>query len=93
MPAAAWMEAIGLQSAEKAWLFHDKMFENQDKLGEEFFKKTAKELGADVEKAAKDAASQPIQDKIDADMKEAREFGFSGTPGFLINEIIKKLGV
>ena len=87
MPAAKWHEAIALQSPEKAWLFHDKMFQNQSLLGEEYFKATAKELGVNVEKAAKDAQGAAVSDKIEADMKEARDFGFSGTPGFLINGI------
>ena len=87
MPAAQWFEAISLQSPEKAWEFHDRMFRNQDKLGEEFFRQTAKELGVDVEKAAKDAQSPAVRAKIDADMKEAQDFGFTGTPGFLINGV------
>lgn len=107
LPAAKWFEAVSLQSPEKAWKFHDTMFKNQGSLSEDFYKKTAKELGVDVEKAAKDAQSQAVSDKIDADTKEAKEFGFSGTPGFLINgiplrgaypveefdKIIKRLGV
>lgn len=87
MPAAQWMEAISLQSHDKAWAFHDKLFQNQDKLGDAFYRQTAKELGVDVEKAAADAKGAQVQQKIDADMKEAREFGFSGTPGFLVNGV------
>ena len=107
LPAAKWFEAISLQSPEKAWKFHDTMFKNQGSLSEDFYKKTAKGLGIDVEKAAKDAQSQAISDKIDADTKEAKGFGISGTPAFLINgiplrgaypvedfdKIIKRLGV
>ncbi|MFA6004845.1 MAG: thioredoxin domain-containing protein [Elusimicrobiota bacterium] len=87
MPAAQWMEAISLQSPEKAWAFHDKMFENQDKLGEQFFKDTAKGLGLDMSRLDKDAASSAVKEKIEADMKEAKDFGFTGTPGFLLNGI------
>jgi len=87
MPAAQWMEAVAAQSPEKAWLFHDKMFENQEKLSEDFFRKTIKDLGLNVEKAAKEKDSKAVQDKIEADMNEARAFGFSGTPGFLLNGI------
>ena len=87
LPAAAWMEAVALQSREKAWLFHDKMFENQDKLGDDFFRKTVKELGLDVAKAAKDKDSKAVAEKIAADSAESHEFGFRGTPGFLINGV------
>lgn len=87
VPAAEWMEAVALQSPEKAWTFHDKLFENQDKLGEDFYKQVAKEVGADVEKAAKDAKSKEVKDKIEADVREAKQMGFTGTPGFLLNGV------
>ena len=107
LPAAKWFEAVAIQSPDKSWIFHDTMFKNQTKLSEDFYKKTVKDLGLDVEKAAKDAQSQAVADKIEADSKEAKEFGFTGTPGFLINgvplrgayppeefdKIIKRLGV
>lgn len=87
MPAACYFEAAALQSLEKAWLFHDKMFQNQDKLSEDYYKATAKELGLDVARMVKDADSQSIKDKIAADIAEAKKFGFEGTPGFLLNGI------
>lgn len=107
MPAARWLEAVAIQNPEKAWEFHDKMFHNQDKLGPEFFRATVKELGLDPDKAEKDSTSAAVQTKIDADAAEGQKFGFTGTPGFLINgvpirgaypparfdEIISKLGL
>ncbi|MDE2059234.1 MAG: thioredoxin domain-containing protein [candidate division NC10 bacterium] len=87
MPAAQWLEAVAIQSPEKAWKFHDILFENQDKLGVDFFKKTAKDLGVDVERCEKDAESQAVKDRIAADIEEAKRFGFNGTPGFLLNGI------
>ena len=87
MPAAKWFEAVALQSPEKSWLFHDKMFQNQDKLSTDFFKETVKSLGLDAAKAEKDAGSQAVADKIEADSKEGKQMGFDGTPGFLLNGI------
>lgn len=87
MPSAEWYEAVALQSPSKAWIFHDKLFENQTNLGDEFFRKTVKDLGLNVKKAEEDAKSQAVQDKIQADIAEAKQFGFSGTPGFLLNGI------
>jgi protein-disulfide isomerase len=87
LPAAEWQEAVAIQDPEKAWLFHDKMFENQDKLGEAFFRQTVKELGLNVAKAEKDHKSKAVAEKIAADVAEARKFGFTGTPGFLINGV------
>ena len=87
MPAAQWFEAVAVQNPDKAWIFQDKMFQNQGQIGDEFFRKTVKDLGLDVKKAEKDRLSDAVQAKIQADMKEAREFGFTGTPGFLINGV------
>lgn len=87
MPAAQWFEALYLQSPEKAWTFHDMLFENQSKLGEDYFKLLAKDLGLDVEKAAKDAKSDAVKNKIEADIKEGKGFGVEGTPAYLINGV------
>jgi protein-disulfide isomerase len=87
MPAAQWFEAVAMQSPEKAWRFHDILFQNQDKLGVDFYRKTAGELGIDLERCEKDAGSQAVKDRIAADMAEAGRFGFNGTPGFLLNGV------
>jgi protein-disulfide isomerase len=87
MSAAQWFEAIAIQSPEKAWKFHDILFENQDKLGVDFYRKTVKDLGVDVEKCEKEAGSQAVKDRIIADINEAQKYGFEGTPGFLLNGV------
>jgi len=87
MPAAQWFEALALQSPEKAWVFHDTLFEHQDKLGEEYYKLLTKDLGLNVAKAEKDSKGDVVKKKIAADMKEALKYGFSGTPGYLINGV------
>ena len=89
MPASQYFEAIKLQSPEKAWQFHDRIYKEQRKLqnGEAFLKAIAKELKVDMNKLAKDVKSEAVQKKIDADMAEAGKFGFQGTPGFLLNGI------
>jgi protein-disulfide isomerase len=87
MPAAQWLEAIAIQSPEKAWVFHDILFENQDKLGVDFFKKTAKDLGVDVDRCEREAESQAVKDRIAADMDEAKKYGFDGIPGFVLNGV------
>src|SRR5690606_3095695 len=50
MPASQYYEAIRLQDPEKAWKFHDKIYEEQGKLrnGESFLKAIAKELKVDM---------------------------------------------
>jgi len=87
MPAAQWFEALYLQSPDKAWSFHDALFENQSKLSEDYFKLLTKDLGLDVAKAAKDAksdkktgdkvASRPAPKSVREASPGSRETAFS----------------
>lgn len=93
MPAAQYYEAIALQDHSKAKAFHDHMFENQGDMRtgkEEFLKKAAKKVGADMGRLAKDVNSDAVKKRIEADMAEAQSFEFSGTPGFLVNGVSLK---
>jgi len=89
MPAARYFEAIKIQSAEKAWEFHDRVYKDQRKLqnGDGFLKSVAKELKVDMKKLEKDLKSEDIEKHIEHDMAQASKFGFQGTPGFLLNGI------
>ena len=87
MPAARYMEAISMQSEDKAWNFHDIVFQNQHKLSENFYQETAKSIGVDVDRLAVDLKSDRISGIIEADTKEAGELGFQGTPAFLLNGV------
>lgn len=89
MPAARYFEAIKLQSADKAWAFHDRLYKDQRKLqnGDGFLKSLAKELKVDMGKLDKDLKSEEIEKRIEHDMAQASKFGFQGTPGFLLNGI------
>src|ERR1051325_5213304 len=87
LPAARYMEAISLQSEDKAWNFYDIVFKNQSQLSESFYEQTAKSLGLDLGRLTADLKSEQVTAAIDADIKEAGEMGFIGTPGFLLNGI------
>ena len=92
-PAALFFEAIALQSHAKAEKFHDEVFENQGELKtkkEEFLKAMAKKVGANVNKVLKDIKSEKVKAQVEKDTEEARTFGFSGTPGFLVNGVSVK---
>lgn len=80
---AAW--AAGEQG--KFFEYHDKLFENQAKLGEELYVQLAKDLGIDIEKFNKDRASENAEKQIQADMKQAQDLGINGTPGFIVNGV------
>lgn len=83
-------EAAALQSHEAAWKLHDRLFEEQDRLrggAEAVLQEIVAELGIDPERFAEDRKRPELVELIQADMDEARKFGFSGTPMFLVNGI------
>ncbi len=90
LPAAKYFEALRMQSNDLALKFHDEMFTNQDTMkskGEDFMKATAKKLGANMQQLSKNLSDSKLQQIIDADVEEAKKFGISGTPGFIINGV------
>lgn len=92
-PTSEMYEAIALQDLTKATKFKEYVFENQDKLnqgGPKFIEETAKKVGANVAKAKIDAAGDVVRKRIEADKAEGEKFGFSGTPGYLVNGVSLK---
>ncbi len=87
--ASRYYEALRIQDHQKAFKFHDQIFENQSKLknGEAFLKKLAKSVGGDMKKLAKDINSDAVTNRIEEDQKEAAKFGIQGTPGFVLNGV------
>lgn len=92
MKAAIYFEAIARQDAEKAWKFHDIIFDNQNKLkgGEKAIKKIAASLGLNEKRLQKDVKDKAILAQVEKDSKEAMKFGFTGTPSFVVNGISLK---
>lgn len=93
LPASKMYEAIAMQDPAKAAKFKAMIFENQDELnakGEKFITEAAKKVGADLNRAKKDMESEKVLARIEADKAEADKFGFSGTPGYLINGVSLK---
>jgi protein-disulfide isomerase len=90
LAAAKWFEAIAAESPDAAWKFHDLLFQNQEKLSVDFFRQTAADLGLDVAKCEERTSRPEIQKRIEADVAEAQRFGFTGTPGFLLNGVAVK---
>lgn len=89
LPAALYFEAIARQDHEKAWKFHDMAFEQQDSLkkGKKAFDKIASSLDVDSKRIESDLKDPALKAIIDKDMREARKFGFNGTPSFVINGV------
>ncbi len=90
-----YFEAIAMQDAGKAYEFKKLIFENQNETYRDagkLYKKLAKKVGANISKLASDLKSKAAEiDKIiEADKAEASQFGFNGTPGYLINGVSLK---
>lgn len=88
-PAARYFEAIALQSEEQAWRFHDMVFQQQRNLsrGVEVLREIAADLEIDHGRMRRDLESDQVTQRIAADRAEASQFGFDGTPAFVINGV------
>src|ERR687886_1891932 len=81
MPAAKAAWAAGQQG--KFWEYHDALFSQQDKLGEQLYLATAKSLNLDLEKFDRDRANADAA--IEEDIRLAQTLRLSGTPFFVLN--------
>ncbi len=73
------------QQQGKFWEYHDALFEQQDKLGEELYLEIANNLDLDIEKFNSDRQSEAAITSIEKDVKLAQKIGVSGTPFFVMN--------
>ncbi|RUT03406.1 hypothetical protein DSM106972_050450 [Dulcicalothrix desertica PCC 7102] len=80
---AAAQAAWAAQQQGKFWEYEDALFTNQNKLGEEFYIETAKNLNLDLDKFAQDRAI--ANNTIRKDVLLATQLGVSGTPFFVLN--------
>ncbi len=69
----------------KFWEYHDALFENQDRLGDELYLEIAQDLKLDLDQFQKDVASEAAATAVQTDLKLAGELGLSGTPTFFMN--------
>lgn len=86
--AAQYYEAVTKVDATKAKEFHDKVFEKQSQLGqkkEELLIEIVKEMGLDLKKVQENLDS--VKSIVEKDAEEAKKFGISGTPGFLVGGV------
>ncbi|MCB0404592.1 MAG: thioredoxin domain-containing protein [Bdellovibrionales bacterium] len=69
----------------KFWEFHDVLFENQRKLGDEDLKAYAKKIGLDEAKFAECYSKGQFKDRVEGSQQEAQRVGIQATPSFVIN--------
>lgn len=87
-PTSLYYEAILLQDRKKALKFYEYIFQNQRKLiDEKFLKSAAQFAGANLAKVEKDIKSEVVKNSIEEDINEFQKFGFTGTPVVLINGV------
>lgn len=80
-PAAEAAECISHELGNDAfWKFSDDVFNNQQSLGDSFYKQEAAKLGADPQTFQKCYADKQYDSVINADSAEAVTNGGSGTP-------------
>ncbi len=70
----------------KFWQYHDALFTQQDKLGEELYLEIAQSLNLDLEQFNRDR--NVADTAIKQDMQLAEKLGVTGTPFFVMNEEI-----
>ena len=87
-PAATAALAAGKQG--KFWEYHDRVFENYNKLNEGLLEQFAQELNLDMERFRNERLNPEITSLINRDLREGSRIGVRGTPTIFVNG--KRLG-
>jgi len=90
MDGALMFEAVARQDPNSAYKLYDDLYEHQERFvkdGQGYLEHTIARLGVDVPRALRDQRSDALRAVVAADMAEGRAFGFTGTPGFLVNGV------
>ncbi len=85
MAAEAAMAAFAQQGNKGFWLFHDKLFQNQDDLSLVALERIAKEVGLDIGRYRKSLSLHQFEARIKKDVAFAERFQIQGTPQMFIN--------
>ena len=89
--AAKLVTAAFMADPAKGWELHDALFTGLERLereGEAFLQEAAAGVGLDFKKLKTAAAAADVQARLDADRKEADTYGISGTPYFMVNDLL-----
>ena len=86
----AAIAAAAAQRQEKFWDYHDRLFENHDRLNDQKFRDIARELNLDMEKFEKDLNDPATILRVDKDAQLGHIVGVRGTPTIFINGSISK---
>jgi protein-disulfide isomerase len=91
MPAAkaAW----AAQQQGQFWLYHDGLFANQERLGEDLYVELAESMNLDMEQFNRDRTSPEAETAVQADLELAERLQLTGTPTFIMNDLLIPAGV
>ena len=78
-------QAMAADSQGKFWEFHDLLFNNYNKLGDQKLAEIAKQLGLEEQEFAKKVADPLIAEKIQGDITDGNKVELEGTPTIFIN--------
>ena len=88
---AKFATAAFMLAPEKAWKLYEELFRSAEKFesqGEDYIKGVSASLGFDYNTLKAESESSKVKDRLDADGKEADVLGISGTPHFLVNDLV-----
>jgi len=77
--------ALAANSQGKFWEFHDKLFQNQNKLDRAGLEEQAKQAGLNMAAFKKSLDDHKFEGAVDADVKLGEQAQVSGTPSMFIN--------
>ena len=81
---ASWAAA----QQDQFWLYHNGLFANQDRLGEDLYVELAEQIGLDLEQFNRDRNSDAAQSAVDADLDLATKLRLRSTPSFLMGGLL-----
>ncbi|PZU92621.1 MAG: disulfide bond formation protein DsbA [Pseudanabaena sp.] len=83
---AAYASWAAMQQG-KFWEYHDALFEQQNRLGEDFYLEIAKTLKLDIAKFNRDRQSEAAKAAVKKDFELGKSLGVRGTPSFVMNGV------
>ena len=86
MPSAKAAWAAGQQG--QFWLYHDGLFVNQNRLGEDLYVELAEAMQLDMAQFNRDRASAEAAAAIQQDLELAQRLQLEGTPSFIMNDLL-----
>jgi protein-disulfide isomerase len=86
----AAIAAAAAQRQGKFWEYHDRLFENYERLDDQKFREIARELSLDLEQFEKDMNDPATILRVDKDYQLGQNAGVEGTPTIFINGSIVK---